>query len=76
MESLIQPFDAKAFNFTKVRLENELVFRLARDGSEDGNGDDSDDLLIVNASPVEFGSCLLLPEFKRCLPQVTAEGKK
>ncbi|RMB94147.1 hypothetical protein DUI87_28952 [Hirundo rustica rustica] len=67
VRSLRDPFDPGAFNFTRLRPA-ELLFRLRRTG---GPGPPSDPLLVaINASPLERGHVLLLPEPARRLPQV------
>ena len=60
MASVRQPFDPEKFNFTKVELAKELVFETQQD---------SEDICIINVSPIEFGHCLFLPHIQRCLPQ-------
>lgn len=50
--SLTQPFDPQKFNFLKVP-EEEIYFSL-----------NEDDVFIVNASPLEFGHCLFVPQRK------------
>ncbi|NWW32399.1 GDPP1 phosphorylase, partial [Panurus biarmicus] len=67
VRSLRDPFDPGAFNFTRLRPA-ELLFRLRRSG---GPGPPPDPLLVaINASPLERGHVLLLPEPARRLPQV------
>ncbi|XP_068881763.1 GDP-D-glucose phosphorylase 1 [Aphelocoma coerulescens] len=67
VRSLRDPFDPGAFNFTRLRPA-ELLFRLRRTG---GPGPPPDPLLVaINASPLERGHVLLLPEPARRLPQV------
>ncbi|KAM6303784.1 GDP-D-glucose phosphorylase 1 [Podargus strigoides] len=64
--SLRQPFDPAAFNFTRLR-RGELLLRLRRAA---GHGPAPDPLLVaINASPLERGHVLLLPEPARRLPQ-------
>ncbi|NXE95783.1 GDPP1 phosphorylase, partial [Menura novaehollandiae] len=66
VRSLRDPFDPGAFNFTRLR-PTELLFRLRRTG---GPGPPPDPLLVaINASPLERGHVLLLPEPARRLPQ-------
>ena len=79
MTSLRQPYDPSEFNFNLIKLERELIFELVR---QDDNNDNNNigyprSLVVINASPVEFGSCLLLPFVELGLPQVRlviAEG--
>ncbi|NXD31804.1 GDPP1 phosphorylase, partial [Spelaeornis formosus] len=67
VRSLRDPFDPGAFNFTHLRPA-ELLFRLRRTG---GAGPPPDPLLVaINASPLERGHILLLPEPARRLPQL------
>ncbi|KAM9224186.1 GDP-D-glucose phosphorylase 1 [Leptosomus discolor] len=67
VRSLRQPFDPAAFNFTRLRPA-ELLLRLRRPA---GTGPAPPDPLLVaiNASPLERGHVLLLPEPRRALPQ-------
>ncbi|XP_032556428.1 GDP-D-glucose phosphorylase 1 [Chiroxiphia lanceolata] len=66
VRSLRDPFDPDAFNFTRLRPA-ELLLRLRRAG---GPGPPPDPLLVaINASPLERGHVLLLPEPARRLPQ-------
>ncbi|KAM6119557.1 GDP-D-glucose phosphorylase 1 [Pterocles gutturalis] len=69
--SLRQPFDPAAFNFTRLRPA-ELLLRLRRAGSSGGPAAPSPLLVAINASPLERGHVLLLPEPARGLPQALA----
>nr|XP_012217504.1 PREDICTED: GDP-D-glucose phosphorylase 1-like isoform X4 [Linepithema humile] len=62
--SMVQPFKHMGFNFTKL-LQQEILFDI-------GNGD-ANDVVAINASPLEQGHCLLLTERMKCLPQVITE---
>lgn len=67
MLSLRMPFDPLKFNFTKIE-SNELLFKLK-----------SGDLVhsvLVNKSPIEYCSSLLVPSLEQCLPQVICEAFK
>ncbi|KAM6308554.1 GDP-D-glucose phosphorylase 1 [Aegotheles albertisi] len=67
VHSLRQPFDPQAFNFTRI-APAELLLRLRRTG--DCGPAAPDPLLVaINASPLERGHALLLPEPARALPQ-------
>ncbi|NXO04847.1 GDPP1 phosphorylase, partial [Rhinopomastus cyanomelas] len=71
VRSLQDPFDPSAFNFTRLR-PGELLLRLRRaDGSRSGAAAPAPEPLLVaiNASPLERGHVLLLPEPARLLPQ-------
>ena len=52
--SVKQPFDPEKFNFTKVEPDKELVFETQQ----------TEDICIINVSPIEFGHCLFLPQGK------------
>ncbi|KAM6058244.1 GDP-D-glucose phosphorylase 1 [Chlamydotis macqueenii] len=66
VRSLRQPFDPGAFNFTRLRPA-ELLLRLRREGG--GPAAPEPLLVAINASPLERGHVLLLPEPARGLPQ-------
>lgn len=69
VRSLRQPFDPGAFNFTRLRPA-EVLLRLRRAGGGPGGPAAPDPLLVaINASPLERGHVLLLPEPARGLPQ-------
>ncbi|KAM7104067.1 LOW QUALITY PROTEIN: GDP-D-glucose phosphorylase 1 [Ciconia maguari] len=69
IRSLRQPFDPRAFNFTRLR-PGEVLLRLRRAGGGGGGPAPPDPLLVaINASPLERGHVLLLPEPARGLPQ-------
>ncbi|XP_046449057.1 GDP-D-glucose phosphorylase 1-like [Daphnia pulex] len=65
-------FDVKQFNFNQV-TEREVVM-----GPEElpaVDKDDSDTFLLINISPIEFGSCLLVPRMTQNIPQlITLHG--
>ncbi|NXK10787.1 GDPP1 phosphorylase, partial [Herpetotheres cachinnans] len=66
VRSLRQPFDPRAFNFTRIHPD-EVLLRLRRAG---GGPAAPDQLLVaINVSPLERGHVLLLPEPARGLPQ-------
>ncbi|XP_009895642.2 GDP-D-glucose phosphorylase 1 [Dryobates pubescens] len=69
--SLHQPFDPAAFNFTRLR-PGELLLRLRRAASRGDRRCPAETvplLVAINASPLERGHVLLLPEPSRGLPQ-------
>ena len=70
MLALRQPFDPTKFNFSKIEPD-ELLFRIKTNGK---NGPDGTQVhsVIVNKSPISFGSSLLVPSLERCLPQVVS----
>ncbi|NXF50585.1 GDPP1 phosphorylase, partial [Oceanites oceanicus] len=71
VRSLRQPFDPRAFNFTRIR-PGEVLLRLRRAGGGEEGGPAAPEALLVaiNVSPLERGHVLLLPEPARGLPQV------
>lgn len=73
--SIRQNFDPKQFNFSKINPE-EVLFEMCRTDpsstescSQNGTTDPSC-LVIINVSPLEFGHSLLVPEPRRCHPQI------
>lgn len=62
--SMSQPFSSTGFNFTKLTPQ-EILFDV-------GNGD-GNDIVAINASPLEQNHSLLLTERFKCLPQVMTE---
>lgn len=61
---MLQSFNSIGFNFTKL-TQQEILFDI-------GNGD-TNDIVAINASPLEHGHCLVLTERLKCLPQVMTE---
>ncbi|KAF2361865.1 Chromatid cohesion factor MAU2 [Trinorchestia longiramus] len=61
-----EPFDAKGFNFTKIK-SNELLFNIHLSLS---SGEKVEGSLIVNAAPICPSHSLLLPSVVSCQPQV------
>lgn len=61
MLSLRMPFDPLKFNFTKIE-PNEILFKI--------KCGDLEHSVIVNKSPIEYCSSLLVPSLEQCLPQV------
>eukprot|EP00252_Welwitschia_mirabilis_P014998 TRINITY_DN330_c1_g2_i1.p1 TRINITY_DN330_c1_g2~~TRINITY_DN330_c1_g2_i1.p1 ORF type:complete len:431 (+),score=72.48 TRINITY_DN330_c1_g2_i1:764-2056(+) len=74
VDKVLQEFDPKKFNFTKVGQE-EMLFRFEE--SEDGKTEylenapvlDSPNVIVINVSPIEYGHVLLVPRVLDCLPQ-------
>lgn len=64
MLSLRMPFDPLKFNFTKIE-PNELLFKI--------KCGDLEHSVLVNKSPIEYCSSLLVPSLEHCLPQVTCQ---
>nr|ACG75920.1 GDP-L-galactose phosphorylase [Malpighia glabra] len=76
VDKVLQPFDGKKFNFTKVGQE-EILFQF--EASEDGETqffanapidvENSPSVVAINVSPIEYGHVLLIPRVLECLPQ-------
>lgn len=74
VDQVLQPFDSKKFNFTKVGQE-EVLFQFGP--SEDGVSEyyekalvlNSPNVVAINVSPIEYGHALLVPRVLDCLPQ-------
>lgn len=72
MQSLRMPFNHEKFNFTKIKPEEKLM-GISLDGDDDTVQGD----LIINSSPIEYCSSLLVPRLNDCLPQIlTPESLK
>nr|DAD32095.1 TPA_asm: hypothetical protein HUJ06_010945 [Nelumbo nucifera] len=77
VDRVLQPFDEKKFNFTKVGQE-EVLFRF-EEGEDDetkyfpnapvGQNSKSPSVIAINVSPIEYGHVLLIPRVLDCLPQ-------
>ncbi|XP_032670492.1 GDP-D-glucose phosphorylase 1 isoform X2 [Odontomachus brunneus] len=59
-----QPFSLTGFNFTKLKQPEMLL--------DIGNGD-SNNILAINDSPLEWCHSLLIMERSKCLPQIMTE---
>ncbi|KAJ8044840.1 GDP-D-glucose phosphorylase 1 [Holothuria leucospilota] len=72
MMSVSQPFDPYKFNFTKVKPGEVCSFVLMELCHEtDGKlQKDKKHMIIINVSPLEYCSVLLVPNIDDCLPQV------
>ena len=64
---LKMPFNEQLFNFTKVS-EDEILLRVHVEGSQEVKG-----VLVINDSPIEFLSSLLVPSLELKLPQVLTQ---
>jgi len=77
VRQVVQPFDAKKFNFTKA-LQKEVLFQFEARESGAGGVDyeplaparGSPNLVFINVSPIEYGHVLLVPRALSDLPQV------
>jgi len=74
VDQVLQPFDPKKFNFTKVGQE-EILFQFGP--SEDDTSEyyetapvlSSPNVVAINVSPIEYGHVLLVPRVLDRLPQ-------
>lgn len=67
-----QQFDAKQFNFTKIKSE-EILFELEKVASNsicNGENLKRRTLVIVNVSPLEYGHILIVPDIDAFFPQI------
>lgn len=64
---LKMPFNEELFNFTKVS-EDEILLRVTVEGSQEIKG-----ALVINDSPIEFLSSLLVPSLELKQPQVLTQ---
>lgn len=79
VDQVLQSFDSKKFNFTKVGQEEVLFcFEETIDGSHGysekmvvGN---SPNVVAINVSPIEYGHVLLVPKLLDCKPQQIDEA--
>lgn len=76
---VVQPFDAKKFNFNKAYMK-EVLFQFDTNAvldtviDEDALVTKSPHLVMINVSPIEYGHVLLVPSVLNNLPQlVTSE---
>ncbi|XP_078434027.1 GDP-L-galactose phosphorylase 1-like isoform X2 [Wolffia australiana] len=76
VDQVLQPFDPKKFNFTKIGQE-EVLFRFEEssngtsryfDGALVGASTKSN-VVTINVSPIEYGHVLLIPRVLDCFPQ-------
>ncbi|XP_027235407.2 GDP-D-glucose phosphorylase 1 isoform X2 [Penaeus vannamei] len=74
--SVVQPFDPKKFNFTKIKNEEILMnlhYGLSNEEEEKVPQDLKYDLeatLLINNAPICYGHSLLVPFLDECRPQV------
>ncbi|KAG9449520.1 hypothetical protein H6P81_009485 [Aristolochia fimbriata] len=76
VDRVLQPFDQKKFNFTKVGQEEVLfMFQESDDGetryypNAPAGSCESPNVVAINVSPIEYGHVLLIPRVLDCLPQ-------
>ncbi|XP_042485477.1 GDP-L-galactose phosphorylase 2-like [Macadamia integrifolia] len=76
VDKVLQPFDGKKFNFTKVGQE-EVLFQFEQSEEDEANFcphapidiDHSPSVVVINVSPIEYGHVLLIPRILECMPQ-------
>ncbi|XP_043693653.1 GDP-L-galactose phosphorylase 2-like [Telopea speciosissima] len=76
VDKVLQQFDGKKFNFTKVGQE-EVLFQFEQSEDDEANFfpyapidiDNSPSVVAINVSPIEYGHVLLIPRILECLPQ-------
>ncbi|XP_071835248.1 GDP-D-glucose phosphorylase 1-like isoform X2 [Apostichopus japonicus] len=71
MRSLAQPFNPNNFNFTKVK-PGEILMEISKTvNNEKGNQGQgvSNHVVVINVSPLEYCSILLVPDINLHLPQ-------
>ncbi|CAA7396704.1 unnamed protein product [Spirodela intermedia] len=76
VDQVLQPFDPRKFNFTKVGQE-EVLFRFEESADEKAHYFDKapvgttspPNVVAINVSPIEYGHVLLIPRVLECLPQ-------
>eukprot|EP00262_Sarcandra_glabra_P008213 TRINITY_DN2153_c0_g1_i3.p1 TRINITY_DN2153_c0_g1~~TRINITY_DN2153_c0_g1_i3.p1 ORF type:complete len:410 (-),score=46.39 TRINITY_DN2153_c0_g1_i3:129-1358(-) len=76
VDRVLQPFDGKKFNFTKVGQEEVLLrFEQSKDEkihyihSAPITDTEAPSVIAINVSPIEYGHVLLIPQVLDCLPQ-------
>jgi len=73
ISSIFQPFNPEKFNFTKVH-SREVLFELCpKHTPAAATSEDDCHLMMINASPMEYGHSLLVPSVSSWLPQVLTE---
>ncbi|BBM97710.1 GDP-L-galactose phosphorylase [Marchantia polymorpha subsp. ruderalis] len=74
VDQVLQPYDAKKFNFTKVD-QQEILFAFDESSdhcseySEQAFVGESPNVVAINVSPIEYGHVLLVPQVKSQIPQ-------
>eukprot|EP00249_Psilotum_nudum_P024669 c29257_g1_i3 orf=562-1944(-) len=79
VDQVLQFFDAKKFNFTKVGQEEVLFcFEESKDDLtayyDEMIVGGSPNIIAINISPIEYGHVLLVPKVSDCKPQRIDEG--
>lgn len=79
VDQVLQSFDSKKFNFTKLGQEEVLFcFEETTDGnhgySEEVVVGASPNVVAINVSPIEYGHVLLVPKLLDCKPQQIDEA--
>ena len=73
MTSVRQKFNHDIFNFTKINREKELLLELMNEDDNSNCGKKSSvsqDIVIINVSPIDLAHSLLVPRVQDCQPQV------
>lgn len=68
IEHVNLPFDEKKFNFNKIH-NDEILFKFQSENAPE----ETDNVVIINVSPLEYGHVLMVPSVKACLNQVLTE---
>ncbi|XP_018683880.2 GDP-L-galactose phosphorylase 1 isoform X1 [Musa acuminata AAA Group] len=76
IDRVLQPFDGKKFNFTKIAQE-EMLIRFEESENDDRGffentpiaDSESPNVIAINVSPIDYGHVLLIPRILDCLPQ-------
>ncbi|KAJ6695979.1 3 putative-RELATED [Salix koriyanagi] len=80
VDKVLQDFDETEFNFTKAGQE-EVLFRFEKSNDHKRHfpppvtaDSNSSSVVAMNASPIEYGHVLLIPQVLNCLPQKIDHG--
>ncbi|URE12248.1 GDP-L-galactose phosphorylase [Musa troglodytarum] len=76
IDRVLQPFDGKKFNFTKI-AQAEMLFRFEESENDESGffentpiaASESPNVIAINVSPIGYGHVLLIPRILDCLPQ-------